>query len=148
MISETKLDESFSTRQLVIKGFTASYRLDRKGSGSGILVYVWEDILSKFVAIDFSNREDFSAEKNLSKKMWVVFFWYNPQNSSLTTDMGSIGKVIESLSAKYENFIMIFYFNTSELYTSVENFCGIYSFKNFIKQPTFFKNHITQNILT
>ena len=40
MISETKLDESFSTRQLVIKGFTASYRLDRKGSAGGILVYV------------------------------------------------------------------------------------------------------------
>ena len=139
MISETKLDESSSSRQLAIKDFTASYWLDRKSWGGGILVNVREDILWKFAALDFSDREEFSVEENLSKKMWVVFFLYNPRNSFLTTHMRSIGEVIESLSAEYENLIMTFYFNTSELYTSVENFCSIYSFKNLIKPPTFLK---------
>ena len=68
MISETKLDDSFPTRQFLIKGFSAPYRLERNRSGGGILVYVREDIVSHLIAIDFSNREDFSVEINLRKK--------------------------------------------------------------------------------
>ena len=33
LISETKLDETFPTRQLSIDGFTSPYRLDRNGFG-------------------------------------------------------------------------------------------------------------------
>ena len=54
--------------------------------------------------------------------------------------MESIGKVIASLSAKYENFNLIADFNPTEYDSSVENSCDIYSFKNLIKEPTYFKN--------
>ena len=53
--------------------------------------------------------------------------------------MESIGKVINSLSAKYENFILIGDFNATELDTSAENFCDIYSFKMLIKEATLFQ---------
>ena len=59
MISETKIDDSFSTKQFLIEGFTTPYRLDQNGSGGGILVYIREDIPSKLIPTGFSNREGF-----------------------------------------------------------------------------------------
>ena len=47
MISETKIDESFTTSQFCIKGYTRPYRLDRSKNGGGILLYIREDIPSK-----------------------------------------------------------------------------------------------------
>ena len=51
MASETKLDYSLPTRQLLTEGFTTPYTLDINGSGDGILVYVQEDIPSKLITI-------------------------------------------------------------------------------------------------
>ena len=59
MVSETKLDDSLSTRQFLIKGFRATYRLDGDGSSDGTLIYVREDNSSKWIATDFSNRVGF-----------------------------------------------------------------------------------------
>ena len=44
LTSETKLDETFPTRQFSIEGFTSPYRLDRNGFGGGLLAYIREDI--------------------------------------------------------------------------------------------------------
>ena len=54
--------------------------------------------------------------------------------------MKSIGKVMDSLSTKYKNLILISDFNATEFDTSVENLCDIYSFENLIKELTCFKN--------
>ena len=54
MISETKIDESFPSRQFFIEGFTPPYRLDRNCHDSGILVHVREDILSKLIKMNSS----------------------------------------------------------------------------------------------
>ena len=43
--------------------------------------------------------------------------------------MESIGKLVDSLSAKYENFNLMTDFNATEYEKSVENFCDICSFK-------------------
>ena len=48
----------------------------------------------------------FSVEIDLRKKKCMFSFSYNIQNSSVTTHMESIGKVIDSRSAEYENFIL------------------------------------------
>ena len=37
LISETKLDENFPTKQFSVEGFTSPYRLDRNGFGGGLL---------------------------------------------------------------------------------------------------------------
>ena len=53
--------------------------------------------------------------------------------------MDSIGKVIDSLFARYENFILIGDINAEESDTTIKDFCDIYSFKNLIKDATCFK---------
>ena len=47
MVSETKIDESFPMAQFSIEGFTNSFRQDRDHEGSGIIVYVRDDIPCK-----------------------------------------------------------------------------------------------------
>ena len=49
LISETKLDDSFPTAQFLIKSFSAPYRFDRNSKGSGLLLYIREDIPSKIL---------------------------------------------------------------------------------------------------
>ena len=43
-------------------------------------------------------------------------------------------------SSKYENFIVLGGFNAEMTKTYMEEFCSVYNFKNFIKDPTCFKN--------
>ena len=59
----------------------------------------------KLIPTDFSNRKGFSLELNLRKKKWVLCCSYSPHNNFIETHMDSIGKVIDSLSARCENFI-------------------------------------------
>ena len=44
MISKTKIDDTFSDSQFLIKGFSVPYRLDRTAKGGEILLYIREDI--------------------------------------------------------------------------------------------------------
>ena len=49
LISETKLDDLFSSAQFKLKGFCIPYRLDRNSKGGGLLLYFGEDIPSRFL---------------------------------------------------------------------------------------------------
>ena len=40
LISETKVDQSFPSSQLVLKGFSSPFRLDRNSSGCDIMLFV------------------------------------------------------------------------------------------------------------
>ena len=120
MVSETKTDDSFPLTQFLIEGFTAPYRLDWNWSGGGILVYIREDIPSKLIPTDFSNREGFFLELNFRKKKWVLCCSYNPQyrnykkfsndddafRSELVIENGNLQNLnnLDSLLAKCKNF--------------------------------------------
>lgn len=64
IISEIKLDRSFSFHQFLIKGFTTSFRLDRNCYGDGMPLYIREDILSKLLSIE-ENGIGFYIEASL-----------------------------------------------------------------------------------
>ena len=51
-----------------------------------------------------------------------------------------MGKAIDSLSSRYENFLLIGDFNAEVSDVSMKELCDIYSFKNLIKETTCFKN--------
>ena len=46
LITETKIDQSFPTKQFLMAGYSEPYRLDRNQHGGGLLIYVCEDIPS------------------------------------------------------------------------------------------------------
>ena len=130
---KTKIDNSFPIWQFLIEAFTAAYRLDLNGSGGGILVYIREVRPSKSIPTDFSNWEGLFLELNLRKKKWVSCCSYNPHNNFIGTHVDSIGKAIDSLFARYENFILIGGFNTEESDITILEFCNIYSFNIVLK---------------
>ena len=66
MISETKIDETFPSRQFCIEEFTPPYRLDQNCHGGGILVYIREDIPSKLNEMN-NSVESVSIELILRK---------------------------------------------------------------------------------
>ena len=67
MISETKIDNSFSKGQFLIKGFCEPFRIDRNIHGGGILFYVREDIPVKPLP-----AECLFVEIHLRKRKWLV----------------------------------------------------------------------------
>ena len=50
MISETKLDSSFPTRQFHIHGFSEPCRFDRNSNGGEILLQIRDGISSKLIS--------------------------------------------------------------------------------------------------
>lgn len=88
------------------------------------------------------NVEAFFSKINLGKKKWVISCSFNLQNQTIFSQIESIGKVVDSLSPKYRNFLIIEDFHTQARDTSVKVFCHIYSFKHLIKEQTDYKNPI------
>ena len=58
MITETKFDDSFPTMQFNIEGYH-TFRLNRSEYGGGILLYVRDDIASRFIPMKKPTIEGF-----------------------------------------------------------------------------------------
>ena len=106
MISETKIDNSFPTMQFHIEGYCI-YRLDRNEYGGGILVYVREDIPSKFIPMQSSSIEGFFIELNLRCKKWLLSCSYNPHRSMIAEHLSIIGKNLDLLSTNYDQILLM-----------------------------------------
>ena len=52
MISETKVDHLFRMASLFLNGFGAPFRLDRNRSSGGIMLFIRNDIPTKFFSAD------------------------------------------------------------------------------------------------
>ena len=139
MISETKIDETFPSRQFYIEGFTPPYRLDRNCHGGGILVYFREDIPSKLIEMN-SSVEKISIELNSRKKKWLVNCPYNANNSNICDHLRSLGKSLDTLLTNYDKLFLMRNFNAEEANIHIKDFCNLYKLKNLIKVPTSFKN--------
>ena len=142
MISETKLDETFSESQFLMDGFTAPYRMDRNANRGGIALYVREDISSKQFSFKNDNEdiEHFFIDFNLHKKKWIISCSYNPHVQFTDKHLTNIWKGLDSLSSKYDNYILMGDFIAELSNNFVDNFCGPYCLKGLIKKPTCFKN--------
>ena len=66
--------------------------------------------------------------------------YYNPKHSSIESHLDSLSKSIDSLSSKYDNFILLGDFNSCMEDSPMKTFGEIYELRNLIKEPTSFKN--------
>ena len=75
LISETETDESFSSAQFSLGGFSRPYGLDRCANGGGMLLYVRDNISSclfkEYKLQD--NTECLFIEINIRKKEWLFY---------------------------------------------------------------------------
>ena len=139
MVSETKLDDRFPEGQFLIKGFHSPFRFDRNRNGGGIMLYEREDIPANLLSHDFPSAESFFIEINLYKKKWLVNCSYNPQKSNIGKHLNIISRLLDELSNKYENIVLLGDFK-AYVDEALRTFCKFYSLHSLIKQPTCFKN--------
>ena len=94
MISETKLDYSFATAHFLLHGFSAPYRLDRNLKSGGILLYIREDIPSRFLnSKSKTSIETISAEINLRKRKWFLNCSYNANKNLISNHLECLVKI-------------------------------------------------------
>ena len=83
VITETKND-SFSTSQVLMKGFAEPFRLDRNRNGGGVMIYIRDDIPSRLLLkhVFPSDIEGLYIELNFRKCKWLLFGTYHPPSQS------------------------------------------------------------------
>ena len=91
-ISETKINSSFPTAQLSLKGFGTPERLDRTIHGGGLLLYFRSGITTKPLKLLESNIECIFCEVTIAKKKWLIAGVYNPHKSQISSFLQSFGK--------------------------------------------------------
>ena len=84
VLTETKLDETFTTSSFLIDGFSSPFRLDRNRKGGSILIHVRNDIPSKLLTKhSFPNDiEGLFVEKKFRKSKWLLFGTYHPPSQN------------------------------------------------------------------
>ena len=53
VITESKLDETFSTKQFCMDGYSKPFQKDRNKNGGGVMIINRDDIASKEIKVDF-----------------------------------------------------------------------------------------------
>ena len=140
MISETKLDESFPSGQLLLDGYSVPFRFDRNGNGGGILLSIREDTQSKLFSMN-NNIEGFFVEINLRKnKKWLLSCSYNPTKMQIPNHLAELSKSTDLYLTKYDQLLLLGDFNAGVEDLSVKNFCSSYNLTSMINRPKCFKN--------
>ena len=130
-------------RKFLIKGFQPPLRLDRSGTGGGVLFYVREKITFKekhpYVS-EFPDLECIFLEINIKKKLWLLVGTYNPCNSTIKQHLEKLSLYIDTLCTIYGNIVVIGDFNSEPTESKLMEFCNLHNFTNLIHEPTCFKN--------
>ena len=113
LISETKPDGSFPSRQFIIKCYSIPLRLDRNQNGRGLFLYVREDIPWKILneytpEKPIKNVKNIFVEINLRSRKWLLSCSYNLNTNLLADHVHCIGREIDFYSSNYDNFIVLF----------------------------------------
>ena len=148
LISETKLNYTFPSGQFLINGYHVPLRFDRNSNAGGILLYFRDHIPCKNVTLNFMPiLEAIVVEINLKKRKWLLIGSYNPHKDMIQNHLNNIGKQLNDLCLKYDNFILIGDFNSEMHEDAMKVFCTTYNFKNLVKEPACFKNADNPNCI-
>ena len=137
LVSEIKIDDSVPNENFLIDGFSRPYRLERNSNGSGLMLFVKEDIPSNLVEAEVKPIEDFYIELNLRNNRWLLNCPYNPHKNNIGNQLSDF---LDSHSSAYEKVLILGYFNVEVDDQNMKTFCDSYSLTSLIKQPTCYKN--------
>ena len=141
LLSETQLDDSFPSAKFMSKNFGIPYRLDRNSNGGGLLLYVREDIPSKFLKVKSDcNVESICVDVDLRKRKWFINVSYKPNKSFLSNHLECFNRIIDEYSKIFQNFLFLGDFKPSVSEKCLEEFCNVNGITSLIKKATCFKN--------
>ena len=132
MISENKLGDTFPHALYHLRDFSNPYRLDSNSHGSGILVYIRDNLPSNLVKLDqkLGNFEGFITELEMSKKnKWLLRYSYNPHKGNTKQQLSNISKGVDESNSKYGNMFIIGYLNSEMSEPYLDEFCQSYNLR-------------------
>ena len=142
VITESKLDQSFSTNMFDIEGYTSPFRRDKSINSGGVLIYVKEGIPCRELKTKPGTEilEGIFLEINLRSKKWLLFGGYNNRKSNISAYLKNIGSTLDYYMCKLDNFILLGDYNSEMSENAMKEFCDTYNLKNLITEATCFKN--------
>ena len=140
LLSETKIDDSFTNAQFKMSGFHVPFRKDRNKHGGGLLMYVNDEIVCTQQVVPSlpSDIEALFVEINLRKQKWLIAGIYRPPSQDISYFVGVINETL--LYSNYENIILIDDFNALESHEKIQTFNTELDLKNLIHQPACYKS--------
>ena len=140
LISETKLDHTFTTAQFVLDGYHAPLRQDRDKYGGGLMFFVRKNLLSS--QLTMSNHPDnFEAiflELNLRSQKWLIIGTYKPPKQPSSEFLTHLETAIQQFN--YENIIILGDFNINAGDKCLDDLHIKYNLEMIVKDPTCFKS--------
>ena len=116
VITETKLDDTFLTSQVLVTGFSVPYRLDQNRNGGEIMIfirdYIPSRVLTKHVFPD--DIEGLFIEPNFRKTKYLLFGACHPPTQSDSYCFSNLDKGLD-LYKHYDKKLLVGDFNTEVL---------------------------------
>ena len=141
MVSETKLDETYSTAQFQVEGFQEPIRLDRNKNGGGIMIYIRDGLDAKEIKSHrLKNVEGLFIKLVIRNTKWLIMAGYNPDKKKIGNFLNHVGKELDKLLPQYENLLFLGDFNSEMHEDEMKTFCETYDLTNLITEPTCFKS--------
>ena len=107
LVSETKIDDSFSIGNFLKDGFSTPYRLDANFNRSGLMLSVREDIPSTLAEAETRPVEGFYIELNLRNDKWLLNCSYNPHKNNIGNHLKMLSYFLDSHSSTNEKVLIL-----------------------------------------
>ena len=142
VLTETKIDSSFSNLQFYTEVFFLPFRLDRNVHEGGILIYIREDIPCKVLNKHILPEEVDAVfiELNLRKQKWLLCGTYHPPRQKDEYYLYHMGKAIDAYYQIYDKFLLTGDFNAEDTEPCLLQFYFKYDTDNLMKEKTCFKS--------
>ena len=144
VLTESKLDNSFSTAMFTLQGYHAPIRLDRNIHGGGIIIYVRANIPHRTLGKLNSNtdNEGIFIELLLRKENWLLYGGYNPGRDRISQYIQNVENTLSKYINKYDNILMLGDFNCDFKIegNKLLEFCEAFNLTNIVNEPTCYKN--------
>ena len=141
VLTETKLDDSFSNSQFSVDGFSEPFRIDRNRSGGGAMSYVWDVIPSKLLTKHFfpNDIEGLFVELNFRKYKWLLLGTYHPPSNSDRYFYENVDKALNMYSY-YDKILLTRDFNAEIHDNYLGSFLYQHELKSLVKEKICFKS--------
>ena len=135
LVSETKLYDSFPTAQFLLDRFSKPYRLDRCSNGSGILLYIKDDISSRWLTDHrlTDNAECLFNQINMRNKKWLLCCLYNLHKNNISNLISHLSKGLNNYRSHYENILFLGDFNSQPSENCLNDFSMYIIFQILLK---------------
>ena len=145
LVSETKLDDFFRMAQFLLDGFSKPYRLDRCSNGSGLLLFIKDDVSSRLLTDHRlpDKVECLFTEIKIGNKKWLVCCSFNSHQNNISNHISYLSKSLDNYISHCDNILLVGGFNSQPSENFVNDFCNVYNLSNLVKEPTCYNPDIT-----